>query len=1086
MAAYAPIKIQHTPINTWPGTTQTGFVGAQTVAGQRGALPTFNTNSYYVAKTGNDANAGTSGSPKLTLGSLFSTTQSFNDTSGNGNNLTQTGTVPYISYPCRPIPPQGNFAAGPFSASNYLNGPAGLYNSFDGISAFTVEMYFFAEDLSNGPTLFEVSGAHVIQGAINGSSQMIFNIAGTTMTAATPTIQTGQWYYVAFVYTSGASGGKQIWLGSSPETAVSIGTPSTQAQVIGNETGATIGNRASDTTRGFVGYIDRVVYSTTVARTSFPTLPTDSNIAGFYGMETSPLMLSAPKDYIVVQDSGTYNEGLYANFQYDITSGFGIYAADGFAPTFKLQKGVFPGTYGAGNSTYVPLTNSPSTTCYVSKSGNNGTGTRGDASFPFLTIQAALNATTTAGDTVEITDSGTYTEDLTQPARDIVIQASSGSVPIVKKSSTVAASGQITGSGTNSLSLAGIIFVGNNLTSILFKDAGSANFVLYSCIVQNYYSIVNQNAIPIIYDSYFIGSQNFSTSLLGKNWTVTNCFFTSSIAFIAAGGPTMNFNNCTINGNISAVDPSVGVFYATFNKCLVYEATIETNGGALAGLEGMVSFYLCNFFNSSNVPCFVCNTFSPVFIYGCNFRNIGTGIGIKAEFGVTIWIENCSFIDFDTGIYLRDSIVLDLNAKILNVSTMNCVTAGIDAIASNTYAQGLADSGSGVPYQSGVTPTQSISDAAYLSTVSGQENLCLSADSPGSFLFDNGVYIQDAGAQPVLFDVVMPSVRIDGLIFEGEVNQEGGIRSLTAITLQYCTFLGLGFYGVLPGASSFVYNCLYSVNGHAMKDGQYSCQFLYDAGYACAGAFMQHYGRSTDIENLSSYACQYGQYDSLAASFTNAGQLIYSNSGAYDYSGEDELTYSCVGTLDPSRANSIDANSIQSDPLFVDAANGDLTLQALAREFFWNSPCVGTGGSGTDMGAYIWTYGVLNTSYTTIDFSTSGYRNPDTVVRRQLPIKLAEGDMENGAIYSVSATFKKEYDFTWNPDSSDMPLAQLNALITMFLSYTNQIRIDFGDGRGYIPAFFGRTVGFEYADMTGLYSDDTVPEPLRAMTVREA
>jgi hypothetical protein len=306
------------------------------------------------------------------------------------------------------------------------------------------------------------------------------------------------------------------------------------------------------------------------------------------------------------------------------------------------------------------------------------------------------------------------------------------------------------------------------------------------------------------------------------------------------------------------------------------------------------------------------------------------------------------------------------------------------------------------------------------------------------------------------------------------------------MTVSYCTFSGLGTYGILAPASSTLNNNLFNVNGQAIKLGQYSDTVSRNAGYSCGGALIQNYARATSIDHNTAFSCEYGQYDSVSANFIASSNNIYSSSGAFDYSGENQLTYSDVGTLDPIRNNSLDSHCIQTDPLFVNAAAGDLTLQALARQFFWNSPAIGISSTGGDMGAYIWTYGAESTSWTTIDFSTSGYVNPDTVIRRQLPVKLAEGDREDGAIYSVQATFKKEYDFTWNPSSNPMPLAQLDDLIVMFLSYTNQIQIDFGDGRGYIPAFFGRTIGFEYADMTGLYSDDTVPEPLRQMLVREA
>jgi hypothetical protein len=67
-----------------------------------------------------------------------------------------------------------------------------------------------------------------------------------------------------------------------------------------------------------------------------------------------------------------------------------------------------------------------------------------------------------------------------------------------------------------------------------------------------------------------------------------------------------------------------------------------------------------------------------------------------------------------------------------------------------------------------------------------------------------------------------------------------------------------------------------------------------------------------------------------------------------------------------------------------------------------------------------------------------------------------------------------------------MPLGQTAALEAMFESFTNALNVDWGDGRGFIPAYLARKSDFEYTDMTGMYSQNTVPEPVKQLIIREA
>ncbi len=1084
MAVYPKIKINHSPVTTYPGTAQGSWVGAQSVVGQRGSLPTFNdSNSYFVSKlTGSSANAGTAAAPKASKDDLFATTQSFNDTSGNGRHMTQTGTVPYISYPCRPVPAQGNFAAGPFSAANYLNLPAALAAALSTNDVTFYEGYIFFESFNAVNKLFSCTSGTTVECSVANDGSLSFLINATTLTSATGLIELGKQYYVAFTFTSAAVDGKNIWLGDTPELTVQVAT-ATQTQNITGLSGIRIGRGVGV---GFhcPAYFDRLVFSS-VARSTFPTPPTASNIEGFFEMETRPLMQTAPKSYIVVSDNEEYNEGWYANFQYDITAGFGIYAADGKTPVFKLQKGVFPGTYGAGNREYVPLTASPSTTCYVAKTGNDGTGARGNPALPFLTIQAAINATTTSGDTAEVTDNGTYTEDLTLPARNLTLQASAGALPIVRNIGTT----QIATTNSNSLAVAGIFFLATHING-KFLDNNSGALLTATVYACSFSHLGGEQ------DTMFEGSVQF---------TVTDSVFkgavggNNGIANGATSTATSTIRNCLFEGawNFGALHNSIPVVVK--NCSFIGELTVSNTGvlqliqckfkdcGVTGTGSTSIAVTQCVFENAlaSGVTVGSANV---LLVSSCLFTCQGAPHGIGGDVTTQkVWIYNCSIIGAVRGVYLQGT---QVNSRVYNVTTLGCTTAGVDATV-DVVALGLADSGSGVAYQSGVVPTFSASDLDYISEVSGTENLTLLANSTGAFLVEDDVQPRDPGAQSALFEVSMASIVLNGLTFEGDINEEGGVSCVkpNAIDVSYCTFQGLGTYGVLVPGSGTISKCLFNVNGHAVKLGQYANTVSYCAAYGCAGAFIQNYGRSVTLSHNSSYACAYGQYDSDTSSFVASDGNIYARSGVYDYSGEGELTYSCVGTLDPAHANILDSHSLREDPLFADPDGGDLTLQSLARDFFHDSPCIKVDSASKDMGAFLWTYGVAATTWTLIDFATGNgtddeYRNPDGVPRSFDAIKLAEGDREDGALYSGYATIKKGYTLTWNPAANPMPFAQLVDLINMYIGDDNRIQIDFGLGAGFEDAFFGRGQGFEYDDLGGLYQDDTVPEPLKSLTIR--
>ena len=1097
MATYPKIKIKHSPVVTYPSLAQGNYVGAQTISGRRGSLPTFNdSNSYSVAKTGSDANSGTAAAPFLTLGKAFlpSATGLLTDYSGNAYTLTQNGTVPQNGWPCWPLPIVGDYNCGPFDDTNNFTIPAGLSTALSS-DTFTIEGWVLFTSFNAANTIFSNTTGTAVECYCDNTGIVSFNIGGTALSSPAGTITAGKHYYVAFSYSYGTANGKKIYVGLTPETVTAVAT-ATQSTHITGLSGGKIG-RAIAANAYCNAYFSRLFFSN-VARSSFPTnlyssgTTVTSGVIAAYYFQTLPLMVTAPLSYVVVNDSGTYNEAFRFNFKYENASSIGIYAKDGYVPTFKLTAGAVAGTYGAGNASRAVLTNSPSTTCYVAKTGHDSggsAGARGNPALPFKTIAAALAATTTTGDTVEIQDSGTYVEDLIQPARALTIQSSLGQAPILKAVSTTATAKHITASSAVSLSLSGLILSGPGVSyqTLLYKETALTTLTIADCTMLNYYSIYGANVTIAATNSIFDMAKTGTTGTLTASGSYTNCQFKRNITFLNQS-PLVTLSGCTfISGFVNdGAGGDLKVYACLFDgpvtDALPNQAVVS--GGNNTG------FAYCVFKNSGSHNVTVLYLAGgKTLVYGCTFSGtIGTGVECYSN-STCAWIYHCSAMNLTRGFYLEGTLT---NCRIYYCSTLNCTTAGVDSVSGGVVGVGLVDSGSALGYTGGIAPTFS-GTATYVSTVSGNENVAQLSASVGTFLVRDGQVCLDAGIGAPLFDITAGSVTLNGLTISGNINQLAGVTSTSeqAFTVSFCTFSGLGPFGVRLTATATASNCLFSVNGTAIKTGLYGSSITNCVGYSCASAFIQNFGQTLTVSLNSSSGCDYGYYEDVSATAT-VSSCIFSSSASFDYSAATTPTYSCVGTLDTGRPINSSANlgtgCIRQDPIYADANNGDLTLQAIARGYYWDSPCISTGSAGADMGAFAFTYGSASTSWTTVDFASTSsgfnYRNPDQVIRKNLPIKLAEGDREDGSIYSVSAAYRAEYELIWSSNSNDMPQAQLADLLVMFQAQSNVIQVDWG--AGYVDAYFARQQGFEYSDMTGGYSDSSQPRPLRSLIIREA
>lgn len=1108
MAAYPQIKIRHSPVTTYPGTAQGNWVGAQDVAGRRGMLPTFNdSNAYFISKAGKDSNAGAAAAPKLTLGSLFQAAASTADYSGNGYNLTATGSPVIQTTPLYPLPPAGmSHIAGGFSSSNYYSGPSGLKTAMSSLSAFTLEGWFYIPgtqtpqqvvymNTGNGVTSVFVSGS-------SGAQKLNFQVSGTTISSAAGTIVNNRWYYFAGVFTSAATNGQKLWLGTSPQDAAVV-AQGTLTSTTGTVSDIRIGDFSTSSAipTDFVG---RVAFST-VARTSFPTPGGSTNLAGLYTFNTPPLMQSAPKSYIVIQDSGTYREALYSPWAYDLLTPFSIYAADGKTPVFDLTRGASAGEYGPNNST---RTAPSSANYYINQTaGNDGTGTRNDPSKPFKTINAALaDGSVTNNDVFLITDSGIYTENLTMPATPtgLTVASAAGQIPVLRPAALAATAGHIalgnTGAGAT---FDNLIFDGRRTGGGLVSGSAGGSATFSNCAVRYYATGALGGMTMTTTASLWSGVPAIAdaTSLL----SATGSFFGgnvagSSLEAVSLGGAQSNLTTCTFTNY--AITAATSTKSNLWNRCLFQNCTMVVNH--TAAVVATYTFSAC-YLDKANLVVKAPNTANTQLVY-CNFINCfqrANGASFAAgfqllpvggSFGGTLVasLSSCAAIGNTANFLISDR----ATANLTNITSVNGGTYGVrfgaytQGITDNLVSTGDANGWSADGTSSATLGTYYEYNASLISTATGSENITLSANDPGILGSQGGLL--DLGVDQAAWDIVCP-ITLNGLTFSGVINTDAALKSSlnTPVVAQFCSFLGLGTYGASGGDGSSFTDCYFATNGHAVKISKTATTVQRCVGLGCGGAFILNRGEYATVDHDTAWACQYGLYDGYGTISTALTNNIFSGSGAYDYSGDSVFSYSCIGTLDPDRAGSVDQYSTRFDPLFRAPVAGDLRIQAIAAGSYFDSPCLGTGAAGADMGAYTFAYGTATTSWTLLDFGAQDilgnfYRNPDRVVRREMPIKLAEADQENGGIFSVYATVKREYEFTWESNTNDMPRQQTEDMRQMFMSFTNKLEIDFGFGQGWVPAYFARQAGFEYTDMTGFYSSAEQPIPVRSMVVREA
>lgn len=282
----------------------------------------------------------------------------------------------------------------------------------------------------------------------------------------------------------------------------------------------------------------------------------------FETIEKARTSLGGAFIYAVCLDSGEYNEQI--NWS---TPDASLIADDGQTPTIKLKLGAVLRPFGArpNGRTKFSAGAFPGTFYFVSKAGNDGTGTRGDATLPFLTIQAALSdGARLAGDTARIVDSGTYIEDLNIGVLDVTIEAADGETPTLQN--VLSASGDIhiqSGGAATTLDLYGLTFVdtpdevtnNNNMVKI------DGNLTLHDCSIRG-------------------GSNGLEVTSAASTLFVRDCLIAYGNRTQMRGTGTVDVENCYfLNNGGGSLGGSQGIVITptSLNSKVLY-CTFENHG----------------------------------------------------------------------------------------------------------------------------------------------------------------------------------------------------------------------------------------------------------------------------------------------------------------------------------------------------------------------------------------------------------------------------------------------------------------------------------------------------------------------------
>ncbi len=457
MAVQDQIRIRYDPQRTYPGTTQDSYVGAQTTVGRR-TVARVGWPIPFDTKTGsmrvNAANGNVLTIPNLEVGMTdrFLEARVNMDMTDDNPTMSVTG-ITWNGVALTLVDSHVHSSGGAFIQSRIelwkLEAPA--VGIGDLVVTFTAQAPGFAEVMVAGTSWWNVNQATPLRTVVKNDS----GAGGGASTSSTVTASGVQVYDTVIDVLGIYATNQPPWMvAGADQIAQNRDSYDAAPAVTGNCMGA---SAQPGTTGGVMTWdwaasgggghyvamavaivgVDSGAQTFTTANTKFVSKRGDDSNTGtsldpFLTIQPAMDLLAGAFLYACVLDSGRYGEE-QINVDMNLNSG-GLYAKDGQAPTLSVDRGANPTTLGArkvGRKKF-SAGNYPDTFYFVSKAGNDGTGTRGDPALPFLTMQAAVNdGARVAADTLRIQDSGAYQEEVTIAAASgaITIEAADGQIP---------------------------------------------------------------------------------------------------------------------------------------------------------------------------------------------------------------------------------------------------------------------------------------------------------------------------------------------------------------------------------------------------------------------------------------------------------------------------------------------------------------------------------------------------------------------------------------------------------------------------------------------------------------------------------
>jgi hypothetical protein len=233
----------------------------------------------------------------------------------------------------------------------------------------------------------------------------------------------------------------------------------------------------------------------------------------------------------------------------------------------------------------------PTNLCYVSKSGNDTTGD-GSAVYPYLTIQAAINASS-AGVTVYVYP-GTYTESLTFKAGVNICAPSNYSVYVT---------GNHTSSFTGTVSLNNIILQSTSGVTLTTSGSGAQNL-----------QVVGGSVNSGIGDAIVLGNTNAASKLgitdatvnVSTSGSTARCVYSGSSA---KGGLIANRTSFKLNNPVNVAISLSGAVAFTHTSDTIY-GTISL-AGTVAATIALVSI------TSGTVACLAIGATASCILSSC-------------------------------------------------------------------------------------------------------------------------------------------------------------------------------------------------------------------------------------------------------------------------------------------------------------------------------------------------------------------------------------------------------------------------------------------------------------------------------------